>query len=77
LQEIAWAWGEEIAQLDKTTLRYCKMAAHAAMEATSVPAAAEIAWLMQEEHSLVNPRAYLGTREFHAGLRAKKESSPG
>jgi hypothetical protein len=27
--------------------------------------AAEIAWLMQEEHTLVNPRAYAGTREFH------------
>jgi enoyl-CoA hydratase/carnithine racemase len=65
LQESAWQWGEEIGRFDKTTLKYCKMAAHASMEAASVPAAAEIAWLMQEEHSLVNPRAYAGTREFH------------
>jgi enoyl-CoA hydratase/carnithine racemase len=65
LQEAAWRWGEEIGKFDKTTLKYCKMAAHASMEASSVPAAAEIAWLMQEEHSLVNPRAYAGTREFH------------
>jgi enoyl-CoA hydratase/carnithine racemase len=65
LQEAAWKWGEEIARFDKTTLKYCKMAAHASMEAASVPAAAEIAWLMQEEHSMVNPRAYTGTREFH------------
>jgi hypothetical protein len=42
-----------------------KVAAHASLEAASVPAAADIAWLMQEEHSLVNPRAYTGTKEFH------------
>jgi enoyl-CoA hydratase/carnithine racemase len=65
LGEAAWRWGEEIARWDKTTLRYCKMAAHASMEAASVPAAAEIAWLMQEEHSMVNPKAYQGTRQFH------------
>src|SRR5918996_109343 len=65
LQDAAWQWSEEIGRFDKTTLKYCKMAAHASMEAASVPAAAEIAWLMQEEHSLVNPRAYAGTREFH------------
>jgi enoyl-CoA hydratase/carnithine racemase len=61
----AWKWGEEIGRFDKTTLKYCKMAAHASMEAASVPLAAEIAWLMQEEHALVNPRAYAGTKEFH------------
>jgi enoyl-CoA hydratase/carnithine racemase len=65
LQEAAWQWGEEIGKFDQATLKYCKMAAHASMEAASVPAAAEIAWLMQEEHSLVNPRAYAGTKEFH------------
>jgi enoyl-CoA hydratase/carnithine racemase len=65
LHDAAWQWGEEIGRFDKTTLQYCKMAAHASMEASSVPAAAEIAWLMQEEHSMVNPRAYTGTREFH------------
>jgi len=65
LQEAAWRWGEEIGQFDKTTLKYCKMAAHASMEAASVPMAAEIAWLMQEEHALVNPRAYAGTKQFH------------
>lgn len=67
LRESAWQWGEEIARWDKTTLRYCKMAAHASMEAATVPSAAEIAWLMQEEHSFVNPRAYSGTRPFHKG----------
>jgi enoyl-CoA hydratase/carnithine racemase len=65
LEDVAWKWGEEIAKFDKVTLKYCKMAAHASMEAASVPLAAEIAWLMQEEHALVNPRAYAGTREFH------------
>jgi enoyl-CoA hydratase/carnithine racemase len=65
LQGEAWKWGDEIAKFDKMTLKYCKMAAHASMEAASVPAAAEIAWLMQEEHALVNPRAYAGTKEFH------------
>jgi enoyl-CoA hydratase/carnithine racemase len=65
LHEEAWKWGEEIGKFDKTTLKYCKMAAHASMEAASVPLAAEIAWLMQEEHALVNPRAYAGTKEFH------------
>ena len=64
LQEAAWKWGEEIGKFDKTTLKYCKMAAHSSMEAASVPMAAEIAWLMQEEHALVNPRAYAGTKEF-------------
>jgi hypothetical protein len=42
-----------------------KIAAHVSMKAASVPAAADIAWLMQAEHSLVNPRAYTGTKEFH------------
>jgi enoyl-CoA hydratase/carnithine racemase len=65
LQDEAWKWAEEIAKFDQTTLKYCKMAAHASMEAASVPMAAEIAWLMQEEHALVNPRAYAGTKEFH------------
>jgi enoyl-CoA hydratase/carnithine racemase len=65
LQDAAWKWAEEIAKFDKVTLKYCKMAAHASMEAASVPMAAEIAWLMQEEHALVNPRAYAGTKEFH------------
>jgi enoyl-CoA hydratase/carnithine racemase len=65
LQDEAWKWGEEIGKFDKTTLKYCKMAAHSSMEAASVPMAAEIAWLMQEEHALVNPRAYAGTKEFH------------
>ena len=65
LQDEAWKWGEEIARFDKVTLKYCKMAAHASMEAASVPLAAEVAWLMQEEHALVNPRAYAGTKEFH------------
>ena len=69
LQEAAWQWGEEIAQWDKTTLKYCKMAAHASMEAPTVPAAAEIAWLMQEEHSMVNSKAYQGTRPFHKNQR--------
>ncbi len=66
-QEAAWRWGAEIARWDKTTLKYCKMAAHASMEAATVPGAAEIAWLMQEEHSFVNPKAYAGTRSFHKG----------
>jgi enoyl-CoA hydratase/carnithine racemase len=65
LQDAAWKWGEEIGKFDKLTLKFCKMAAHSSMEATSVPMAAEIAWLMQEEHAFVNPRAYAGTREFH------------
>src|SRR4030095_15146240 len=65
LQDAAWKWGEEIGKFDQVTLKYCKMAAHASMEAASEPLAAEIAWLMQEEHTLVNPRAYAGTKEFH------------
>jgi enoyl-CoA hydratase/carnithine racemase len=65
LEEAAWRWADEIARWDKTTLKYCKMAAHASMEAATVPAAAEIAWLMQEEHSMVNRNAYQGTRQFH------------
>ncbi len=65
LQDEAWKWGEEIGKFDNTTLKYCKMAAHASMEAASVPLASEIAWLMQEEHALVNPKAYAGTKKFH------------
>ncbi len=72
LQEAAWEWGAEIARWNKTTLKYCKMAAHASMEAPTVPAAAEVAWLMQEEHALVNPRAYEGTRPFHSGKGPSK-----
>ena len=65
LQDKAWDWAHEIGAFDKVTLKYCKMAAHASMEAAGVPLAAEIAWLMQEEHALVNPRAYAGTKPFH------------
>lgn len=65
LQDEAWQWASKISGFDKVTLKYCKMAAHASMEAASVPLAAEIAWLMQEEHALVNPRAYAGTKQFH------------
>ena len=64
LAEEAWKWGEEIAQWDKLTLQYCKMAAHASMEAATVPAAAEIAWLMQQEHSAINSKAFEGMRDF-------------
>ena len=64
LAEEAWKWGEEIAQWDKLTLQYCKMAAHASMEAATVPAAAEIAWLMQPEHSAINSKAFEGMRDF-------------
>ena len=72
LQEAAWQWGQEIARWDKTTLKFCKMAAHASMEAATVPAAAEIAWLMQQEHGMVNPKAYEGTRPFHSGKGSTK-----
>ena len=65
LQEAAWKWGEEISHFDKMTLKYCKMAAHASMEVSSVPMAAEIAWLMQEEHNRYNTKAYAGTVAFH------------
>lgn len=64
LAEEAWQWAEEIAQWDKLTLQYCKMAAHASMEATSVPLSAEIAWLMQAEHSAINRKAFEGMRAF-------------
>jgi enoyl-CoA hydratase/carnithine racemase len=64
LQEAAWEWGEEIARWDRLTLQYCKKAAHASIEAPSVPLAAEIVWLMQREHSLMNPRANNGMHAF-------------
>lgn len=64
LQEQAWQWANEIARWDKVTLQYCKMAAHASMEAATVPASAEIAWLMQQEHSAVNGKAFEGMRAF-------------
>jgi len=71
LQDAAWQWGNEIAQWDKTTLKYCKMAAHASMDAPTVTMAAEIAWLMQEEHTMVNPKAYAGTSRFHRDQEPK------
>src|SRR5499425_2220842 len=40
LEDEAWRWGEEIGKFDRTTLKYCKMAAHASIEAASVPLAA-------------------------------------
>jgi enoyl-CoA hydratase/carnithine racemase len=64
LQEASWEWGEEIARWDRLTLQYCKKAAHASIEASSVPLAAEIVWLMQREHSIMNPRANNGMRAF-------------
>ena len=66
LQEAAWEWGREIAQWNRITLQYCKMAARASMEIATVPLAAEIAWLMNQEHGIVNPRAFEGIRDFLA-----------
>jgi hypothetical protein len=42
------------------------MAVHAAMEAPSVPLAAEIVWLMQNEHNAVNPKSHEGMVDFLA-----------
>jgi enoyl-CoA hydratase/carnithine racemase len=64
LQEVAWQWAKEIAASPRITLQYCKMAARAAMEASTIPLAAEIAWLMNQEHGIVNPRAFEGIRDF-------------
>jgi enoyl-CoA hydratase/carnithine racemase len=64
LQEVAWEWAREIAQSNRITLQYCKMAARAAMDAPTVGLAAEIAWLMNQEHSMVNPASFEGVREF-------------
>ena len=66
LQEAAWQWGKEIAASHRITLQYCKMAARAAMEAQTIPLAAEIAWLLNQEHGIVNPRAFEGVRDFLA-----------
>lgn len=64
LQEAGWEWGKEIAQWNRITLQYCKMAARASMEAPTMSLAAEIAWLMNQEHALVNQKAFEGIREF-------------
>ena len=74
IQEAAWQWGKELAQSNRITLQYCKMAARAAMEAPTLPLAAEIAWLMNQEHSMVNPKAFEGMRDFLAnkGVNADK-----
>jgi len=66
LQEAAWEWGAEISRWDRITLAYCKMAVHAAMEAPSIPLAAEIVWLMQNEHNAVNPKSHEGMVNFLA-----------
>jgi len=73
LQEAAWEWGKQIAQWDRITLQYCKMAARASMEVPTVPLAAEIAWLMNQEHGIVNPKAFEGMRDFLARNRVKAE----
>jgi enoyl-CoA hydratase/carnithine racemase len=64
LQEAGWEWAKEIAQGNRITLQYCKMAARAGMEAPSVSQAAEIAWLMNQEHGLLNEKAFEGIRDF-------------
>jgi len=64
LQEVAWQRAKEIAVSPRITLQYCKMAARAAMEAPTISLAAEIAWLMNQEHGIVNTNAFEGIREF-------------
>lgn len=64
LQDAAWEWAEEIARWDRLTLQYCKKAANASMETPSIPLAAEIVWLIQREHRLMNPQALEGMRAF-------------
>lgn len=64
LQEAAWEWATEIAQWNRVTLQYCKMAARASMETAMIPLAAEMAWLINQEHSMVNPKAFEGIPDF-------------
>jgi enoyl-CoA hydratase/carnithine racemase len=64
LQEVAWQWAKEIAASPRITLQYCKMAARAAMEAPTISLAAEIAWLMNQEHGIVNTKAFEGIQDF-------------
>jgi enoyl-CoA hydratase/carnithine racemase len=73
LQEAAWEWAKLIAQWDQITLQYCKLAARASMETTTLPLAAEVAWLMNHEHGIVNPKAFEGVQNFLAGNRIKAE----
>lgn len=64
LQETAWEWGTEIAQWNRITLQYCKMAVRASMDTATIPLAAEVAWLINQEHSIVNPKAFEGIPDF-------------
>ncbi|MBI2918960.1 MAG: enoyl-CoA hydratase/isomerase family protein [Chloroflexi bacterium] len=72
LRDAAQQWANEIARWDAVTLEYCKRAAHASLDQPTYLQAIEVAGLLTNEHSVVNPRSHEGMRAFLAktGLKA-------
>ncbi|MBI4330014.1 MAG: enoyl-CoA hydratase/isomerase family protein [Chloroflexi bacterium] len=72
LQDRAWEWANEIARWEPITLEYSKKASHACMDVPAYVKSVELAALICEEHSMVNPRSHDGMRAFlgKTGIKA-------
>lgn len=74
LQDVAFQWAQEIARWDPVTLEYSKKAAHAAMDQPAYLKSVEVAGYICEQHSMVNPKAMQGMRDFlgKTGVKASQ-----
>lgn len=72
LSQAAYQWAKEIACWDRVTLEYCKKAAQACLDQPTYVQALDLAGLISEEQSTVNPKSHQGMRDFLAkrGVKA-------
>lgn len=71
LEEAAFDWANEIARWDPVTLDYCKRAAHKSMDQLTYLQAMEMSSYMHSECNIMNPKPYVGLREFVKGKGLK------
>ncbi len=71
LQEKAFELARIIAGWDRTTLQYCKKAAHAVMDQLTYQQSMEVSAYLYEEHDKVNPRSHRGLKDFVEGKGIK------
>ncbi len=73
LQKTALDWARRIAQWDPVTVKYCKKAGYASLDASTYAQAVEVVALWQGEEARLNPRSSQGLREFVGGKGIKAD----
>ncbi len=71
LQDKALELAKSIAGWDRTTLRYCKKAAHEVMDQLTYQQSTDVSAYIYEEHDKVNPRSHRGLKDFIEGKGIK------